>query len=223
MDLSLGTKDWPALIAQLSEPFPTTAIQWRAGSTSRDKKRAQALAYAEPRVYEDRLNALCPGDWAVAFKPWGDSRLICELTIHGVTRSSTGEASDGFAPGTSAEAQAFKRACSKFGLGRYLYDLPAPWMAYDADKKRLLEVPQLPAPRAQPVTLSRERAAAMHKELGKLGLATARHYELAGDVLKREVKSFTVLTEEEALAVWNAGKRQASRQPAANVTGRAAA
>jgi hypothetical protein len=215
--------DWPDLLKQLSEPFPATQVQWRAGSTSRDKKRAQALAYAEPRVYEDRLNALCPGDWSVAFKPWGDNRLICELTIHGVTRSSTGEASDGFAPGTSAEAQAFKRACSKFGLGRYLYDLSAPWVAYDADKKRLLEVPQPPAPRSQPVTLSRERAAAMHKELGKLGLATARHYELASDVLKREVKSFTVLTEEEALAVWNAGKRQASRQPAANVTGRAAA
>ena len=82
---------WPELLKQLAEPFPLAAIQWRAGSTTRDKKRAQALPYAEPRVYEDRLNALCPGEWSVTFKPWGDSRLICELTIHGVTRSSTGE------------------------------------------------------------------------------------------------------------------------------------
>jgi hypothetical protein len=29
---------------------------------------------------------------------------------------------------TSAEAQAFKRACSCFGLGRYFYDFDAPWV-----------------------------------------------------------------------------------------------
>jgi hypothetical protein len=201
---------WPELLKQLSEPFPLAAIQWRAGSTTKDKKRAQALPYAEPRVYEDRLNALCPGEWSVTFKPWGDSRLICELTIHGVTRSSTGESEGSFAPGTSAEAQAFKRACSKFGLGRYLYDLPSPWVAYDAEKKCLLETPQF-STRTQPATLNRERAAAMHKELAKLGFATTQHYRLASRTLGRDVKSFAALTEAEALAVWNACRREASR------------
>ncbi len=201
---------WPELLKQLSVPFPATAIQWRAGSTTRDKKRAQALPYAEPRIYEDRLNQLCPGDWSVSFRPWGENRLICELTIHGVTRSSTGESEGGFAPGTSAEAQAFKRACSKFGLGRFLYDLPSPWVSYDPEKKCPLETPQLAAP-AQPATLSRERASAMHKELAKLGFATGQHYKLASRTLGREVKSFTALTEEEALAIWNACKREASR------------
>src|SRR6516164_10771226 len=33
----------------------------------------------------------------------------------------------------SAEAQAFKRACSCFGLGRYFYDFDAPWV--DIDEK----------------------------------------------------------------------------------------
>jgi hypothetical protein len=216
--------DWAALLARLSEPFPPAATQWRAGSTTRDKKRAQALPYAEPRVYEDRLNALCPGEWAVTFKPWGEHRIICELTIHGVTRSSTGEESDGgFAPGTAAEAQAFKRACSKFGLGRYLYDLPAQWVAYDAGKKCLLETPQLGKVPAQPGTLSRERAAEMHKQLGKLGLSTNERYKIASAALEREVKSFTALTEDEALTVWNACRREARRLPASNVMGKAAA
>ena len=77
--------------------------------------------------------------------PWGDNRIICELTLHGVTRSSTGEESEGgFAPGTAAEAQAFKRACSKFGLGRYLYDIGIDWIDYDEDKKRLVKTPNLP-------------------------------------------------------------------------------
>ena len=32
---------------------------------------------------------------------------------------------------TSADAQAFKRACSCFGLGRYFYDFPATWVDLD--------------------------------------------------------------------------------------------
>jgi hypothetical protein len=140
--------DWKTLLEHLSQPFAKDDIAWRAGATSRDKKRAQALPYAEPRVYEDRLNEVCPGDWSVIFKPWGESRIICELTIHGVTRSSTGEFDDGkknaIAEGTVAEAQAFKRACSKFGLGRYLYEIPIQWTEYDEDKNRLADVPQLP-------------------------------------------------------------------------------
>ena len=133
---------WPDLLNALAEPFPQEAVSWRAGALSRDKKRAQALPYAEPRVYEDRLNTVCPGDWSVRFVPWGENRIICELTVHGVTRSSTGEENDGgFAPGTAAEAQAFKRACSKFGLGRYLYDVPIDWIDYDEDKRRLVKTP----------------------------------------------------------------------------------
>ena len=143
------TVAWPDLLERLAEPFPAELVSWRAGSTSRDKKRAQALPYAEPRAYEDRLNAVCPGDWSVLFRPWGESKLICELTLYGVTRSSTGEyeenAKGAVAQGTAAEAQAFKRACSKFGLGRYLYDVPLTWVEYDEEKRRLVETPQLPA------------------------------------------------------------------------------
>jgi hypothetical protein len=44
---------------------------------------------------------------------------------------------------TRAEAQAFKRACSCFGLGRYFYDLPRTWVDLD-ENRRPLEVPSLP-------------------------------------------------------------------------------
>ena len=43
---------------------------------------------------------------------------------------------------TSAEAQAFKRACSCFGLGRYFYDFDAPWVDID-DKGRPKKPPTL--------------------------------------------------------------------------------
>lgn len=131
----------------LAQPFPEEYISWRPGSPSNDKKRAQALAYADPRAYEDRLNKVVGADWSCFFKPWGETRVICELTIQGVTRSSTGEFDDSkrnaIAEGTVAEAQAFRRACSKFGLGRYLYDIPVAWVDYDENKKRLLETPRL--------------------------------------------------------------------------------
>lgn len=211
--------DWQALLTQLSQPFDPKEIKWRAGATTRDKKKAQALPYAEPRAYEDRLNEICPEGWQVEFTPWGESRIICRLTIHGVTRASTGESGNSKEDiaGTAAEAQAFKRACSKFGLGRYLYDLPVPWVEYDAEKKRLLEVPSLPSRPAKPAkpapeTLSRERAAAMHRELSTLGLNREEHYAAAEATLHREVKSLTTLTEAEALEVWRAAKRETHHQ-----------
>ena len=43
---------------------------------------------------------------------------------------------------TSAEAQAFKRACSCFGLGRYFYDFDAPWVDID-DKGRPKKAPSV--------------------------------------------------------------------------------
>ena len=206
--------NWPTLLEQLRQPFPASAVYWRAGVVSRDKKRAQALPYAEPRVYEDILNRLVPGEWSCTFKPWGDARIICELTIAGLTRSSTGEENEGFAPGTSAEAQAFKRACVKFGLGRYLYDLPIVWVPYDERTRKLSETPRIPErflPKAEPAgatgVLNRERAAQMHLELGRLGLIN--HYQFASEVLSIAVSSFEGLRDADALEVWNAARREA--------------
>ncbi len=72
-------------------------------------------------VYEERLDEVVgPEHWSVEFAPWGDNNLICRLTIGGVTKCSTGEAegalwAKGKNAGTVAEAQSFKRACTKFG------------------------------------------------------------------------------------------------------------
>lgn len=217
------TINWKTLLEKLSEPFAKEDIYWRAGATTKDKKRAQALAYAEPRVYEDRLNEICPGDWSVRFIPWGETRLICELTIHGVTRSSTGEFDsekrNAVAEGTVAEAQAFKRACSKFGLGRYLYDLPVQWVDYDEEKSRLKQTPEIPnryLPRItseEPQvlefasTLSPERASAMSSELEKLGYPKRDQLRLASSVLEKPIKDLTHLSDGEAFEIWSYAKR----------------
>lgn len=206
------TIDWNTLYQQLSEPFAAHDIKYRAGATNRDKTKAIALAYAEPRTYEDRLNQLAPGDWQVEFTPWGDNRIICHLTIHGITRSSTGEAGDSSPDiaGTSAEAQAFKRACTKFGLGRYLYSLDTTWTDYDAKSKQLIQTP--PAPRrslaaavdARGIGAKREKG--MQLALDGLGIPLAQQTVFASQVLKRPLSRLRDISESEARDVWRAAQ-----------------
>jgi len=61
--------------------------------------------------------------------------VTCAVTTFGLlSQSGTGEAwADDDNGMTSADAQAFKQACSCLGLSRYFYDFPATWI--DGDQK----------------------------------------------------------------------------------------
>ena len=74
----------------------------------------------------------------------GKILVTCKVTIDGLgTHAGTGEEwADEDNAMTSAEAQAFKRACSCFGLGRYFYDFDAPWVDID-EKGRLKKAPSV--------------------------------------------------------------------------------
>lgn len=131
------------LLDQLKQPFPLKDISWLPGSTTKDGAKCMAMAYADLRAYQERLDELCGLDWSVRYVAWGDNRIMCELTICGVTRTSTGEMAaqdekNGMG-GTVAEAQAMKRAAAMFGLGRYLYELPSAWVPYDTTKKKITD------------------------------------------------------------------------------------
>lgn len=127
---------------ELRKPFHPSHITWKPGVLAKAGDKALALAYADVRAYQNRLDEVCGANWSVSYTPWGE-RIICNLTIFGVTRSSTGEP-DGESEraeisGTVAEAQAFKRACAMFGLGRYLYTLPPVWAEYDKERRQFTE------------------------------------------------------------------------------------
>ncbi len=131
-------KTFDAVLAELAQPFDPEAVEFKAGATTQDKARALALAYVDSRVYQARLDAVAP-DWRNEYtREYAGDRVIvtCALTVAGVTRQAIGESLQASArhdgstvieenAATSAEAQAFKRACSAFGLGRYLYSVPA--------------------------------------------------------------------------------------------------
>jgi len=148
------------LIASLEVPFHPSVIEWRVTNTSKGgSPRGQVMPYADQRAYTDRLNTLfTPAGWtrrytihtSANFERSRDQKIVakvlvtCELTIFGIgSHSATGEEfADDENAGTSAEAQAFKRACSCFGLGRYLYYFTGTWVDLD-ERKRPKSIPQL--------------------------------------------------------------------------------
>jgi hypothetical protein len=149
------------LIAALELPFDPSQIEWRVMNTTKGQQpaRGQVVPYADQRAYTDRLNALfTPAGWtrkytihtSPNFERSADQKIAakvlitCELTIFGLgSHSATGEEwADNSNAGTAAEAQAFKRSCACFGLGRYLYYFTGTWVALD-DRKRPKSVPQL--------------------------------------------------------------------------------
>lgn len=129
------------MLQELAKPFLPSQVSWKPGAVKGD--RALALAYGDLRAYMNRLDEVCAGDWSVEYMPWGADRIICKLTIAGVSRSSTGESTKESERtdigGTVAEAQAFKRACATFGLGRYLYSLPSGWADIDPTTRRFTD------------------------------------------------------------------------------------
>src|SRR6266851_979094 len=151
------------VIAELEMPFDPSVIEWRVTNTTKGaaKSRGQVVPYANQRAYTDRLNSLLtPAGWtrrytvhtSANFERSKDQKttakvfVTCDLTIFGLgCHSATGEEwADDENACTSAEAQAFKRACACFGLGRYLYYFTGTWVDLD-ERKRPQATPQLVA------------------------------------------------------------------------------
>jgi hypothetical protein len=147
------------LVSELEVPFDESVIDWRVTNTAKGEQRGQVVPYADPRAYTDRLNTLLtPAGWtrkytvhtSANFERAKDKKIVakvlitCELTIFGLgSHSATGEEfADSENACTAAEAQAFKRSCACFGLGRYLYHFTGVWADLD-ERKRPKSTPRL--------------------------------------------------------------------------------
>ncbi|MHB8412543.1 MAG: Rad52/Rad22 family DNA repair protein [Candidatus Acidiferrales bacterium] len=153
------------LLRALAEPFDPRVVKWVVTATTSGtsgKKRGLVAPYADPRAYIDRLNVLftpagwtneydfeviqnCPRKTREGVSTSVKVMVVCRVTIHGIgTHAGTGEewAGDDNAV-TGSDAQAFKRACACFGLGRYLYSVPQLWVDLD-DRNLPLSLPNLP-------------------------------------------------------------------------------
>ena len=135
----------------LSAPFAPDKIGWKAQSVKNN--RALAVAYCDARDVMDRLDeAVGVENWEDSYDIAADGSVVCQLRVKigesWVVKSDVGSQSEQPDSGDRLKAafsDALKRAAVKFGIGRYLYSLPAIWCDYDPARKQLVGTPQLPA------------------------------------------------------------------------------
>ena len=154
--------EFDALFTQLAAPFDPSEIKWRVTHTTQDGRRGAVIAFADPRAYTDRLNRIfTPTGWTRIYDvstvsavsrmkrdkliQTGKVLVTCTLTIHGLgCHTGSGEDwADEQNAMTKSEAQAFKRAASCFGLGRYLYNFTEMWVPLN-EHRQPLQIPALP-------------------------------------------------------------------------------
>lgn len=123
---------------KLKAPFPKDKISWRAQSLTNAGDKAMALAYIDARDVMSRLDEVC------GIEGWQDSyhdsgkRTYCTIMIK---IGDSWIAKTDAAGDTAVEAEkgavsdSLKRAAVKWGIGRYLYDLPAPWVPCETYEK----------------------------------------------------------------------------------------
>lgn len=120
---------------KLSAPFPAGQISWRIGSTSGDKKKGLALAYIDARDVMARLDDVCgPQGWQCRY-PHANGKTVCEIGIKVSDEwiwKADGAGDSDVEAEKGALSDAFKRAAVRWGIGRYLYELPSPWVEIES-------------------------------------------------------------------------------------------
>ncbi len=136
---------------RLDAPFEADEVKWKPQSITKDQTRALAICYVDARVVMDRLDeVLGLGCWQTHYREMSKG-VVCTLRVRIGTEwfehedvgnfSEQPDEGDQF---KAAFSDSLKRAAVHIGIGRYLYRLPHQWVAYDDDKRRLVETPKLP-------------------------------------------------------------------------------
>ena len=193
------------LFERLAAPFPPDKVSWRVGVSNKKKRqretgdnnakatKGQVLAYIDARDVMDRLDEVCgPAGWQNRYTH-ADKKTICEigLWVDGGMGGDWVWKADG-AGESDIEAEkgalsdSFKRAAVRWGIGRYLYHLPTPWVDLDereqitdAERRKLeamlrgkaaptrIEMAEEPAPRASELAINLLRGASADQALFK--------------------------------------------------------
>lgn len=204
--------DWKDISDRLRAPFNPAEVDFRVQGSAGQSGKAQAVAYIDARTVQDRLDEVVgAGAWSFDWTPLvtekGDVQVAKgTLTIHGVSKSDAGTASN-FEQSLGAVSHCFKRAAVMWGIGRYLYELPAAWVTVegkgriadatlaqlraklprpDGSQPQQPQQPAKPAPaKSQPA--QRPQAQAPH------GWTTADGYDPTGDLaLKQRAKAIGI-------------------------------
>jgi len=130
-------------LLQLQAPFKSEDIEWRIQQSGKsgDKVWALALAYITSRAIQSRLDEVCGVDgWCNKYAPGPDGGVLCGISI--LTESGSwltkwdGAANTNIEPVKGGLSGAMKRAGAQFGIGRYLYKLPATFAECDTNPRK---------------------------------------------------------------------------------------
>lgn len=131
---------------KLEYPFAFDEIEWRVLRVSKkDPRRAQIAAYVDSRAIQNRLDSTVGREnWQNSFETVTGANNdatanICKLSIYYKERGEWISKSDGAGctdvePIKGGLSNAFKRAASMWGIGRYLYGLKNIWSEIDEYK-----------------------------------------------------------------------------------------
>jgi hypothetical protein len=183
-------QEMAAVCQALAAPFNPKAVKFKPAVVSGN--RAMAMAFVDARTVQDRLDEVVGVEgWQDDYEVLADGSVVCRLQVclngFWLTKVDVGSPSEQPDDGDKRKAafsDALKRAAVKFGVGRYLYRLPAQWVDFDPKKKQFVKTPTLPAfaqparPKAQVVLHSlpangaelRERLHNFDAKLAKEGL-----------------------------------------------------
>lgn len=119
------------IMKRLQEPFPYSDIEWRVGSTTKDKTKGLALAYVTNRAIQNRLDEIFgPFGWRNEYKEWKGNSQLCGISIkhEGEWITKWDGASDSNQEAVKGGlSDSMKRAAYQWGIGRYLYKIPQTW------------------------------------------------------------------------------------------------
>jgi len=129
------TIDFDALAA----PFPPDRVSWRIGQMKKgDATKGKALAYLDARDVMGRLDEVCgPGGWQCRYSH-ALNKTVCDIGVKVGDEwvwKADGAGDSDIEAEKGALSDAFKRAGVRWGIGRYLYDIPSPWVAVNQWKQ----------------------------------------------------------------------------------------
>lgn len=149
-------------LSRLAAPFDPSDIEWKPGATTRDKSKGLAMAYLTSRAVQQRFDDVCgPADWRNEFREGPGGGVLCGIAVRVDREDGTAEWVTKWDGADNSQVEAvkgglsgsMKRAAVQWGVGRYLYDVPSPWVRLD-DRGRFAETPKIPReylpPRATP-------------------------------------------------------------------------
>lgn len=140
----------------LCSPFPFADIQWCAGQPNADKTSAVVLPKLDPRAVATRLDEVLGVDgWKLSYREVVAGQKLVAVVAALSVRFSTADGSEWVTKEDAAHVcetmnvitefaikgaytDAFKRAASMWGVGRYLYKMPRVRAALDGNQRPIM-------------------------------------------------------------------------------------